>query len=112
MGKSQRTKGATAERAVVNRLREAGIKADKVPLSGGAHFRGEGHDVTIHENVKAEVKIRKADFARIYAWLEDNDMLMIRRDRDQWLVVMRLEDWIEKGAFREQPVGGGGPADK
>lgn len=39
MGKSQRTKGASEERAVVNRHRELGMSRDKalrVPLSGMA----------------------------------------------------------------------------
>ena len=96
MGKSQRDKGARAEREIVNLLKENNVSAERVPLSGAMHYQGHGHDVTVDEKLKAEVKIRANDFARLYSWLEDNDMLFVRRDRDGWLVVMPLDVWLKE----------------
>jgi Holliday junction resolvase len=96
MGKSQRDKGARAEREIVNLLKSQGVSAERVPLSGAAHYQGDGHDVTVDKKLKAEVKIRANDFARLYSWLEDNDMLFVRRDRADWLVVMPLNVWLEE----------------
>ena len=43
-----------------------------------------------------EVKSRATAFRSIYKWLEDAAILAVRSDRHGWLVVMRLEDYIEK----------------
>ncbi len=47
MGKSQRRKGVERERQLVNRHRELGIHAERVPLSGAAHYRGADHDLDV-----------------------------------------------------------------
>lgn len=104
MGRSQRTKGAVGERELVNLLRKAGIPAKRVPLSGAAEgFKG---DVEIepyslyglssgYNPTKLEVKRRRDGFKQIYRWIDDNYALALRADNKGWLVVMRLEDWVE-----------------
>lgn len=96
MGKSQRDKGARAEREVVSLLRSHDIPAERVPLSGAAHYQGDGHDITVASRLKAEIKIRASGFSQIYQWLGENDLLMFRRDRDRWLVVMDLETFMRE----------------
>jgi hypothetical protein len=62
MGKMQREKGARVEREIVNRHRALMIKAERVPLSGGTGYQGNGEDIditlegdpdTLHCQVKA-----------------------------------------------------------
>jgi hypothetical protein len=93
MGKSQRDKGARVERELVNRLSEAGIEAERVPLSGGAGGSYTG-DIII-EGAKAEVKARKegTGFALLYRWLGDNDYLIVKTDRKEPLVVMEMDQF-------------------
>ena len=95
-----RRKGSNAERELVKLLREAGIPAKRVPLSGAAEgYPGDVKytDVADLDNPDktAEVKIRSTGFKQIYKWLADNDILAIRSDRNEWLVVQRLKDWVK-----------------
>ena len=117
-GKRSRDKGGRNERAIVNLLRELGVQAKRVPLSGACDgFKG---DVQIKKclfpNVSpgcpsspnpmanplrcgcepkvAECKVRANGFRQIYRWLGDNDLLFLRSDRNEWLVVQKVTDWV------------------
>jgi Holliday junction resolvase len=48
MSKASRDKGARAERELVALHAEIGIRAEKVPLSGGTGYRGNGADVDVY----------------------------------------------------------------
>jgi hypothetical protein len=41
------------------------------------------------------VILRKDGFKQIYDWLEDKDLLIVKADRKEPLVVLRLEDYIK-----------------
>lgn len=94
MGKASRDKGNRIEREIVNLLKGEGIHAERVPLSGaaGGLFKG---DITFLKYI-AEVKARKGGtgFKTIERWLDDNDMLFLRRDRAAPLVVMGWDTFI------------------
>ena len=45
MSRSQREKGIRRELEIVHLHAELGIKAERVPLSGAARYKGGGHDV-------------------------------------------------------------------
>ena len=93
MGKMQRNKGNRVEREIVNYLKDNGIPAKRVPLSGAAEgFKG---DIIIDGSLRAEVKARKDGFKQIYDWLEGNDYLFIKANRKKVLVVMPIEDFIK-----------------
>mgnify|MGYP003133996274 FL=1 len=96
MGKSQRTKGASEERAIVNLHRELGMpreKALRVPLSGLAE--GYKHDVILN-NYTGECKVRKSGFKQIYDWIDkEPDFLTIRVDRKQRLYILPEITWIK-----------------
>lgn len=83
------------EREIVNLHREAGVSAERVPLSGsaGGSFTG---DIVIGEGIRAEVKARKdgAGFRTLEGWLGDNDLLFLKRDRKDPLVVMPWHIYI------------------
>ena len=83
----QKNKGSRVEREIVHLHRDMGIDAKRVPLSGAAEgFKG---DVIIGDMV-SEVKSRKGGqgFATISRWLGDNDLLFVKEDRKEPLVVM------------------------
>lgn len=95
MSASQRIKGSRVEREIVNLLREAGIPAERVPLSGASRYRGEGHDVNVYapgrkEPLVFEVKARRegAGFKLLKKWLGEHDGLVTRQDRSEPLVTI------------------------
>lgn len=101
MGKASRDKGLRRERGIVDVHTKCGIRAERVPLSGATHYRGNGADVDIHaggpEPLKAEVKARGQGegFKTLERWLGENDLLFLVRDRAEPLVVLRLHVWLE-----------------
>lgn len=99
-GKKSRDKGYRGERNLVKLLNEAGIKAKRIPLSGATWMKGD----LVIENMKAEVKVRKEGFKRIYDWLSGNDLLFLKADRKDYLVVMRLNlfERILKGGVKSE----------
>ena len=98
MGRKSRTKGYRGEKEIVDKLRSYGIKAERVPLSGAAGGRFAG-DVIITigtRDIIAEVKRRAKGFAQLYKWLADKDVLFVRSDRHEWLVIERFDDWVKR----------------
>jgi len=88
-----RKKGSAGEREWASLLRELGIDARRVPLSGAAP--GWAGDVVsvIHGVGKVvwQVKRRKA----LPAWLgaDGVDAVALRADRGQWYVLLPLSLW-------------------
>jgi len=101
MGKASRDKGLRRERGIVDIHTKCGIRAERVPLSGATHYRGNGADVDLYvrgaEPLKAEVKARGQGegFKTLERWLGENDMMFLVRDRAEPLVVLRLHVWLE-----------------
>ena len=91
MGLKSKRKGYRLENELVNKLKEMGLNAERIPLSGagGGSFSGD----LIVEGKITKVKERKDGFKNLYKWLEGRDILFIRADRKEWLVVVRLKDW-------------------
>ena len=96
MGKASRDKGARIEREIVALHKEIGVHAEKVPLSGGARYRGNSTDVDIYPRGKeeaplcSEVKGRKngQGFKTIEKWMGEADILFLRRDRTSPIVIL------------------------
>ena len=88
MGLKSRRKGYRIERELVQRHQAEGIDAHRVPLSGAAGGAYSG-DITVGD-LRAEVKARANGdgFKTLEGWLSDNDLLFLRRDRAEPLVVM------------------------
>jgi Holliday junction resolvase len=95
-GKMSRDKGARREREFVHRLIEAGIPAERVPLSGaaGGSFGG---DIRVGDGFVAECKARKngSGFATLEGWLDGNDFLFLQRDRADPFVCMTWKRFVE-----------------
>jgi Holliday junction resolvase len=88
-------KGYRIEREIVDKHLEIGVRCERVPLSGASHFRGSGHDVDLYafgdtEPLKAEVKARNngQGFTMLEKWLDGSDLLFLRRDHADPLVVL------------------------
>jgi Holliday junction resolvase len=101
-GRTSRQKGNRLERALVRALQDSGFAAERVPLSGAARGRFSG-DVSVPllgADRRVEVKCRGNGFRQLYAWLNGADLLIVRADRSEPLVVVpfRLAVEIAKAA--------------
>jgi Holliday junction resolvase len=92
-GKASRDKGNRAERAIVKFLQERGFAAERVPLSGsaGGSYLGDLTVPIIGTSRVVEVKARAKGFRQLYDWLVDRDILIVRADRSEPLVVLPLK---------------------
>ena len=92
-GKAPRQKGNRAERAIVRFLQEKGFAAERVPLSGsvGGSYLGDLTVPVIGVDRVVEVKCRADGFRELYRWLIDRDILIVRADRSEPLVVIPLK---------------------
>lgn len=97
-GRASRNKGAQAERELANILRERGY-----PVNRGKVFYKES-DVVGLEGIHIECKrverlnIHEAMKQAVNEAQKRSDgkpAVFFRRDRGEWLVTMRLSDWLE-----------------
>src|SRR5258708_9994784 len=101
MGAMQRRKGGRLEREIVQLHRKLGIPAERVPLSGASRYQGNSADLDIYPFGKdaaplvCEVKGRKAGagFVTLERWLAENDVLFLRRNNTEPLVVLPWRVW-------------------
>ena len=105
MSSKSKRKGSRIEYEIAQRHMDAGISARRVPYSGAAgtlfpeltHLRG---DVRIlpdtPQELTAEVKARAngTGFKTIEKWLGDNDVLFLRRDRRDPLIVLSWDVYL------------------
>ena len=111
-GRTSRQKGDRGEPALVRFLQERGFAAERVPLSGSARgrFGGDLSVPLLGVDRRVEVKCRGNGFARLYDWLAGNDLLIVRADRREPLVVIPLRLAAEVAAVAEaQPFSYLGP---
>ena len=102
MSKSQRTKGANGERELCALLSDAFGTVVKRKLG---QARDSGHDIDLPP-FRIECKRRKR-IAGLYEWMKQafvdesgigdftTPIVAIRADDKEWLIVMRLNDWIK-----------------
>lgn len=97
MGKSQRDKGARFEREIVNKFQANGFAAERVPLSGaaGGSYKGDVSVPILGEDRILEAKKRANGFKEIYKWLGDNYGLVIAADRQNALICLPVDRFIE-----------------
>ncbi|WP_426608859.1 putative PDDEXK endonuclease [Bradyrhizobium sp. McL0616] len=91
-GRASRDKGNRAERAIVKYLQEHGFAAERVPLSGsaGGSYLGDLTVPLLNVDRVVEVKCRAKGFRQLYDWLNERDILIVRADRSEPLVVLPL----------------------
>jgi Holliday junction resolvase len=91
--RASRAKGNRAERAIVRYLQDRGFAAERVPLSGsaGGSYLGDLTVPVLNVERIVEVKVRAKGFHQLYDWLIDRDILIVRADRSEPLVVLPLK---------------------
>ena len=91
-GRRSRSKGARTERSIVRALQANGIAAVRVPLSGavGGRFAGDIVLPLMGRDLCVEVKARADGFRELYSWLNQRDVLIVKADHREPLVVLRL----------------------
>lgn len=96
-GRASRDKGNRFERQVVDLLQEAGLSAERIPLSGsaGGKFSGDVSVAILGNDRTIEAKVRKAGFAQVYRWLATHYAVTVKADREETLICLRLKDFAE-----------------
>jgi Holliday junction resolvase len=91
-GRRSRSKGVRTERSIVHALRANGVAAVRVPLSGavGGRFAGDIVLPLMGRDLCVEVKARANGFRELYSWLNQRDVLIVKADRQEPLVILRL----------------------
>lgn len=92
-GRRSRDKGNRVERAIVRALQNHGLAAERVPLSGaaGGSYVGDLTVPLLGADRVVEVKARRDGFRELYGWLEARDLLIVKADRREPLVIVRLD---------------------
>ena len=111
-GARHRRKGDHIERELVERHRALGVHAERYPLSGASRFRGSSHDIDIYPfgnneaPLVAESKARRSGggFMQLERWLGECDILFLRRDHSDPLVLLPWRVWA--ALLTEIPRGG------
>lgn len=107
MGAKSRRKGAEGEREVVRLFSERGYRAIRVsPLEAGG---GRVGDVYVAELGWIQVKRGAHVPAAIGRWLAGADLLLTRRDREEWVVSLPLERFLELCRVRPPDAPTAGP---
>ena len=89
-GRASRRKGLDAERSLVRYLQSKGLSAEKTSRTG---YRGTDLSVDLLGISRSiECKVRSHGFTQLYEWLANADMLVIRADRREPLVVLPM--WL------------------
>jgi hypothetical protein len=102
-GARHRRKGDRIERELVALHQAIGIHAERVPLSGASRYRNSGHDIDVYAfgsdqaPLVAEVKARKDgnSFATIERWLGEFDLLVLKRNHSNPLILMPWRVWTQ-----------------
>jgi Holliday junction resolvase len=100
-GARHRQKGNRIERELVERHKNIGVHAERYPLSGASRFRGRSHDLDVYAfgpeeaPIVAESKARKngGGFVQLERWLGDYDVLFLRRNNADPLLLMPWRTW-------------------
>lgn len=107
MGKSQREKGKRGERELAMKLREYGYDCRR-----GQQYCGANGDADVLGLPGIHIECKRVERLNIQIAMEQSKRdaaegelpaVFHRRDRSEWLVTMRLEDWAE--LFREWDSG-------
>jgi hypothetical protein len=89
-GRASRKENNRLERALARALQDAGLGAERVPLSGGAHgrFGGDLSVSLLGSDRRIEVKCRGKGFGELYRWLDSADLLIVCADLQEPLVIV------------------------
>ena len=94
MAHPSKVKGSKFERDVVNKAKEFGLESKRAYASNGESLGMHAEVDLIIEDYKIQAKIRKS-IASYLVPNENVDAQVIREDRGEAYIVLRLEDWLK-----------------
>ena len=94
MAHPSKVKGNKFERDVVNKAKEFGLKSKRAYASNGESLGMHAEVDLVIEDYKIQAKIRKS-IASYLVPNENVDAQVIREDRGEAYIVLRLEDWLK-----------------
>jgi len=98
-----RAKGKRVEYKIRDRLRRIG-ECYRVPCSGSSEgFKTDLHLYISNKVYRVEVKARKEGFKQIRDWLEEADMLIVKIDRQEPIIILSLNTLEELLGLAENP---------
>jgi len=108
-GRKSRDRGNRVERALVRILQDHGFGDERVPLSGaaGGSYVGDVSIPLLGIDRTIEVKARADGFRELYKWLEGRDVLVVKADRREPLVVIPLRFAVDLARAAEKANRGG-----
>tara|TARA_R110002167_G_scaffold55161_1_gene156942 strand:+ start:4811 stop:5125 length:315 start_codon:yes stop_codon:yes gene_type:complete len=95
MTSKSKLKGSRFERETNEIFNNAGFISKKIPLSGATWLKGDLLTTINKETLTVECKVRKSGFKQQYQWLESNDLLVCKEDRNEPIVILKLSKFIE-----------------
>tara|TARA_R100000008_G_C3522593_1_gene134808 strand:+ start:19 stop:312 length:294 start_codon:yes stop_codon:yes gene_type:complete len=95
MAHPSKVKGNKFERDVVNKAKELGLDSKRAYASNGESLGMHAEVDLIIESYKIQAKIRKS-IASYLIPNENVDAQVIRQDRGEAYIVLRLEDWLKQ----------------
>jgi hypothetical protein len=104
-GARHRQKAGREERMLVGVAQEHGFASERVPLSGsvgGQRFSGDILFPLLGRDLCVESKVRANGFRQLYDWLQGRDVLVVRSDRREPLVVLPLSLAIQVAKAAER----------
>tara|TARA_R100000773_G_C4196501_1_gene100455 strand:- start:220 stop:540 length:321 start_codon:yes stop_codon:yes gene_type:complete len=90
-----KVKGNKFERDIVNKAKELGLESKRAYASNGESLGMHAEVDLIIEHFKIQAKIRKS-IASYLLPNENVDAQVIRQDRGEAYIVLRLEDWLKQ----------------
>ena len=94
MAHPSKVKGNKFERDVVNKAKEFGLDSKRAYASNGESLGMHAEVDLIIEDYKIQANIRKSTASYLLP-NENVDAQVIRQDRGEAYVVLRLEDWLK-----------------
>ena len=94
MAHRSKVKGNKFERDVVNKAKEFGLDSKRAYASNGESLGMHAEVDLLIKDYKIQAKIRKS-IASYLLPNENVDAQVIRQDRGEAYVVLRLEDWLK-----------------
>jgi hypothetical protein len=90
VGKASRAKGSRRELELTHLGQENGFAVTK---RSGMYVSGHDLDWPLcGKDWRVEVKSRASGCRTLYRWLEDRDAVLVKADRERWLLVVPLVD--------------------
>ena len=94
-GRGPKRKGDRVEREILALLRDAGLEARRVPLSGSAPGYPGDLEVELPGLGRVVVEVKARRRVALEGWLDGRGLLIIKPDRKPPLAVLPLEGFLQ-----------------